>query len=133
VNPAPAKVKVVEPEAAAQKPKPVDEPTPVEEMPELPPELDDPSVSDAVEAYEALAMKNNGAAQFKLGLAYYKGRSVPANPKLACFWVMRALLAGTTSASPYLKYCTQRVPVGEHGKLQSAIFAWVPGQPVPKL
>lgn len=56
-------------------------------MPDLPPDLDDPAVTDAVAAYQAQALQNNASAQLKLGLAYHVGRSAPKDPKLACFWV----------------------------------------------
>jgi hypothetical protein len=69
----------------------------------------------------------------KLGLAYHKGRSAPADPKLAFFWVMRSMLGGSYQAAQFLQYCTQAVPPEEHGKLQTAMFMWAPGQPVPEL
>jgi TPR repeat protein len=102
-------------------------------MPDLPPDLDDPAVTDAVAAYQTQALQNNASAQLKLGLAYHVGRSAPKNPKLACFWVMRAMLAGDFKAGQFLEYCTRALAPGEHGALQSKIFMWVPGQPVPPL
>jgi TPR repeat protein len=120
-------------EQAAEK-KRIKKPAPeLEPMPELSAEFDDPSVPDAAAAYQTQAMQNDPTAQLKLGLAYHVGRSVAANPKLACFWVMRSMLAGSYQAAQYLRYCLQVVPPEEHEKLQTTIFMWVPGQPVPPL
>jgi TPR repeat protein len=114
-------------------PKRAEEHAIVEEMPEVPSDLDDPSVADAVAAYQAHALGNDAVAQLKLGIAYYRGRSAPADAKLACFWIMRSMFAGSQQAAQYLKYCVQRVPPADQGKLQSTIFMWAPGQPVPQL
>jgi hypothetical protein len=141
-KPAPVDARVVETpkiEEVAEAPEPAPAPKRVkavqeiEPMPELPADLDDPSVTDAVCAYQTQAFANDSAAQLKLGLAYYKGRSAPADPKLACFWVMRSMLAGSPQGAQLLKYCTQLVPQGEHEKLQTTIFLWTPGKPVPEL
>ena len=72
----------------------VDQPV-IEDMPALPSDLDDASVTDAVAAYQAQALQNDATAQLKLGIAYYHGRSAPADAKLACFWVMRSMFAGS--------------------------------------
>lgn len=120
-------------EAPPERPKRAEQQQIIEEMPELPADLDDPSVTDAVAAYQAYALGNDAMAQLKLGIAYYRGRSAPADAKLACFWVMRSMFAGSQQAAQYLKYCVQRVPPADQGKLQSTIFMWAPGQPVPQL
>jgi hypothetical protein len=101
-------------------------------MPDLPPELNEP-VTDAIAAYLAQAMQNHAPSQLRLGLAYHLGRNAPLNPQLACFWVMRAMLAGDYDAAKYLPYCTRTLPAEQHGPLQSKIFRWAPGQPVPEL
>ena len=93
-KPAPIEVRMVEEPVAeerAPKPKRVEPERQIEPMPELPADLDDPTVADAVAAYQGQAMQNDAAAQLKLGLAYHQGRSAPANPKLAFFWVMRSM------------------------------------------
>ena len=137
-SPAPTPPPKPEPEpepetAAAPEAKTVREELAPPPMPELGPDLDDPAVSDAVAAYQAQALQNNAAAQLKLGLAYHVGRSAPKDPKLACFWVMRSMLAGDYKAAQYLQYCTRAVAPLEHGALQGKIFTWVPGQPIPAL
>lgn len=128
-----AEVRIVSVEPEKPAPAPRREAPAMPPMPPLPPELDDPSVTDAVAAYQAQAMQNIAPAQLKLGLAYHVGRSVPADPKLACFWVMRSMLAGDATAAQYLQYCARAVPPEEHGAVQSKIFMWMPGQSVPQL
>jgi TPR repeat protein len=127
------RLKVLQDMGIGEDPAPTVPSTPPPPMPPLPPELDDPDVTDAAAAYLKQAMENNAKAQLKLGLAYHVGRSAPRNPKLACFWVMRAMLAGDYIAAQYLQYCTRMVPPGEHGALQTKIFRWTPGQEVPQL
>jgi len=122
-----------EPEARQEvKSEPVARPQPPP-MPELPPILDDPAVTDAIAAYQALALQNDTQAQLKLGLAYYLGRSAPADAKLACFWVMRSMLAGDYQAAQYLQYCVHALPPEEQDAVQTKTFMWMPGQPVPQL
>jgi TPR repeat protein len=124
---------VGEPPSPNDEPFLIFRPTTLLPMPPLPPDLDDPTVTDAVGAYRTLAVGNDGAAQLKLGLAYYVGRSVPANCKLACFWVMRSIMAGERRATQYLQFCTREVPFEEHGTIEARIFLWSPGQPEPQL